>query len=209
MRSSPCCTGCQRGQHPHHGGLARAVGPEQAHRFAGPNLQRHIVDRGELAVAVGQVPAVDRHRQRSAHDHRSCSRRVIVSRTCQSLCQSLDLVVTQFARAPRPAGSPRGAGRVDDLLGGLGEPQLADPAVGFGPAVRTSKPLATSLETSVEAVLATSPSSAAAALTEMPGRRPTSHSSSDCDSVSRAESKPRPADRRSCRRNLPTTRDTR
>ena len=42
------------------------------------------------------------------------------------------------------------------------------------------RPLATSLETMVEAVLGTSPSSVAAARTEIPGRRPTSHSSSDC-----------------------------
>ncbi len=72
----------------------------------------------------------------------------------------------------------------------------------------SASPLVTSLETKVEAVLGTSPSSAAAALTEIPGRRPTSHSSSDCDSVSRADSNPRPADRRSCRRNLPTTPNT-
>jgi hypothetical protein len=55
--------GCQGGEHAHHRRLARAVGSEQAHRLARSHLQRHIVDRGELAIAVGQIPAVDRHRQ--------------------------------------------------------------------------------------------------------------------------------------------------
>src|SRR6202022_3823220 len=71
--------------------------------------------------------------------------------------------------------------------------------------VRISRPSAASLDTSVEAVLGTKPNSVAASRTEIPGWRPTKRSISACDWVSPVASNPRPVDRRSCRRNRPTT----
>ncbi len=45
----------QRGQHPHDGGLAGAVGPEQSEHLAAADLEVDAVDRGESAEALSQV----------------------------------------------------------------------------------------------------------------------------------------------------------
>ena len=89
----------------------------------------------------------------------------------------------------RPARRPRFVG---DALRRFGEPQAADPAVVSVDGADQQTVGATSLETSVDAVLGTSPSSAAASLTEMPGWRPTSRSSSAWDCVSPVRVEPPP-----------------
>ena len=69
----------QGGQHAHHGGLARSVRAEQADASRrSRTCRREVVDRGEVAVAVGQVPTVDRKRR---HGCLSCSMRVISAST--------------------------------------------------------------------------------------------------------------------------------
>ena len=45
----------QGGEHPHDGGLAGAVGPEQSKDLAATHLEVDLVDRGETAEALSQV----------------------------------------------------------------------------------------------------------------------------------------------------------
>jgi hypothetical protein len=44
----------QAGQHAQRGRLARAVGTEEADDLAGSDLERHVVDGGDAAVALGE-----------------------------------------------------------------------------------------------------------------------------------------------------------
>src|SRR5208283_4359277 len=52
---TPAARRQQRGQHPHHRRLARAVGPEQSEHLAAADLEADLVDRGESAEALSQV----------------------------------------------------------------------------------------------------------------------------------------------------------
>ncbi len=91
---------------------------EQADRLAASHLQGEVVDRGEAAVAVGQVPAVDRR----WHCHRclSCGMRVMSSRTADprsrlsswSASGSSSTVASAARRAARGSSAMRCAGLV-------------------------------------------------------------------------------------------------
>src|SRR6476659_4050186 len=192
----------QCGQHAHHSGLTGSVGAEQPDRFAAAHLQAEIVDRGELAVAVRQVPTVDRKRRR--HGCLSCSMWVISASTSSPRSRlsswpgssSSSTADSATRRAARDSSAMRCAGSVSRSRPTLRSSEST---------VRISRPSAASLDTSVEAVLGTSPNSVAASRTEIPGCRPTKRSISACDWVNPVASNPRPVDRRSCLRNRPTT----
>ena len=65
------------GDHPDGGGLARAVGPEQAEQLAAGHLEVDAVDRGELAVALGELGATGSRRPpHDGLDHVALRRRV-------------------------------------------------------------------------------------------------------------------------------------
>ncbi len=50
----------QPGQHRHRGGLAAAVGAEKTEYLPPRDTQVHMIDRGEIAEALGQIPGLDR-----------------------------------------------------------------------------------------------------------------------------------------------------
>ena len=106
MDTSPLLHRRQRGQHPHRGGLARAVGSQQAQRLAGLDLQGQVVDGGEVAVAVGEVSAVDRSVVMAAS---RCSIRVILSRTSNPAVRVVDFVVVEFVEHVGQRGAAGGA----------------------------------------------------------------------------------------------------
>ena len=63
-RRGPGCARCPRsghesGQHPHGGGFAGAVGAEEAQHLPLRDAERHVVDRGEGAEALGQSLDLD------------------------------------------------------------------------------------------------------------------------------------------------------
>jgi hypothetical protein len=62
-------------EHVHRGGLARAVRAEQAEELAWRDLEVEAVDRGELAVALGQPARAPRRWSR---------RRRLAARSCRS-----------------------------------------------------------------------------------------------------------------------------
>ena len=51
----------QPGDHPQHGGLAAAAGPEQGHQLAFPDGEGDLVDRGDLAELLGNVFQFNAH----------------------------------------------------------------------------------------------------------------------------------------------------
>ena len=89
----------QRREHAHQRRFTGTVGPEQTHGLTGPRLQRHVIDGGELAVAVGQVLAID---GRGSSSLMFVAPGVVVSscENLQPLCQRFDLVVIQFVDTP-------------------------------------------------------------------------------------------------------------
>src|SRR5262249_41376463 len=47
------------GENPHGGGLAGAVGSQEADNLAGPRVKGNVANRGVIAVVLGQVADVD------------------------------------------------------------------------------------------------------------------------------------------------------
>src|ERR1700731_1485592 len=171
--------GRQRRQHPHHRGLSRTVRPEQTHRLPGPHLQREIVNRDEIAVPVRQMPAV--HGQVGGRTHLclSCNLRVISDITDRP---RLSAWIWFSSRSPstsdsaaRPAAREASATCCAESVSRSRPTRRSSLST-----ARVIRPSDASLDTSVDVVFGTSPSSAAASVTEMSGRRPTNRNSSAC-----------------------------
>jgi len=71
-------------QHAHRGGLAGAVGPEEAHDFAGLHREGDVRDRHQIAVSLGEAARFDHARLRGARPERNSSTTVSTVRSSRS-----------------------------------------------------------------------------------------------------------------------------
>ena len=200
--TSTALDGVQGVEDAQRGGLAGAVRTEQAETLAGLHLQIQVVDGREVAVPVGEIAAVDRRLmchavsllQHSGH----------LGQHLPARRPAFDLVGVEFVehRGQRcPTCRPR---LVGDALRRLGQLQAADPSV-IGVDGPNQQTIGRQLGHQRGCGIGHQPQLCC----RLPDRdsrlTATSRSNSAWDCVRPAVSNPRPVDRRSCRRNRPTT----